>query len=635
MTIQEAREIALAHYRAGRLQEAERICLEILRVSPDSPDVLHRLGLIAYRQGQYERATAHIAQAVRLDGQRADYYNNLGELLRIQERASEAIACYRRAIELKPDCAEAYNNLGTVLAYQGSHGAAVGCFREAVRLNPGYAAAHNNLGVALGAAGSPDEAIACYRRALELMPGYAEAYDNILCALQYRAGVTLAELRDAHDEYERRYAAPLRAEWHPHQNSRDPDRPLRLGFVSPDLWRHPVAFFLIRALENLDRHTCRVTCYSDRVVPNDLTARFQAASAAWRDSFAMSDPQLAEQIRADRIDILFDLTGHTRKNRLLVFARKPAPIQITWIGYEGTTGLKAMDYILADRYEIPPEAEPYYTERVLRMPEGYLCYDPPSHAPAVGPLPALTSDYATRAANTPGEPNTTSCSPCGRKVGGEGAAAFSGSLGTAGRLTFASFNNPAKITPQVVACWARILYRLPQARLILKYRGMDDRGAQGRLRGLFDAQGVSAGRVEFLGWSPHAETLALYNQVDIALDPFPFTGGATTCDALWMGVPVVTCPGETFASRHGLSHLSNVGLAELIARDVGQYVDLAVGLAEDLPRLAALRAGLRQRMARSPLCDGKRFAGDFMEIVRRVWREWTGRIDNHEQVADS
>jgi predicted O-linked N-acetylglucosamine transferase (SPINDLY family) len=301
----------------------------------------------------------------------------------------------------------------------------------------------------------------------------------------------------------------------------------------------------------------------------------------------LNHEQLAAQIRADRIDILFDLAGHTAGNRLLVFARKPAPIQVTWAGYVGTTGLAAMDYILADRYEIPPQSEMYYCERVLRMPDGYVCYDPPAYAPPVSPLPAQEKGY----------------------------------------VTFAAFHNPAKITPQVVEVWAQVLNRLPRARLVLKYLGMDDPSVVGRLADLFAGQGIDKARLEFLGYSPHGEALAQYQRIDVALDTFPYNGGLTTCEAIWMGVPVVTCPGETFASRHSLSHLSNVGLTETIAGDLEEYVELAATLAGDLRRLAALRAGLRDRMASSPLCDGKRFAENFAEVLRGVWRHWCERGD--------
>ena len=294
--------------------------------------------------------------------------------------------------------------------------------------------------------------------------------------------------------------------------------------------------------------------------------------------------RLAAQIRDDKIDVLFDLAGHTARNRMLAFVRKPAPIQITWIGYEGTTGLSAIDYLLADRCMVPEQAEVHFREKVLRLPDCYLCYDPPTHcagapdAPAVSGLPALRC----------------------------------------GHVTFGSCNNLAKINAEVVAVWAEILRRVPLSRLLVKYRGLEDEAVRARYLDLFAAQGTAADRLEIEGWSPLRDLLARHDGIDVALDPFPFAGGVTTCHALWMGVPVVTWPGETFASRHALSYLSAIGLTETIAGSREEYVEIAVRLAADLPRLAAIRAGLRRQMAASPLCDGRRFARQFMELLRGI-----------------
>jgi predicted O-linked N-acetylglucosamine transferase (SPINDLY family) len=501
--------------------------------------------------------------------------------LNTQRKPDEAVACHRRALELKPDFADAHNNLGITLGVQGKLDEAVACYRRALELKPDHADAYNNLGNALKDQGALREAVACYRRAMELKPDFAQVHSNLLLTLQYCPEVTPATLAEAHAEYDRRHAAPLRGAFAQHENVRDRHGRLRLGFVSPDLGRHPVGFFLVRVLENLSQQQHPTICYSDRLVKDGLTHRLQAAATQWRDVAGMSDQRLAEQIRADRIDILFDLAGHTAHNRLLVLARKPAPIQITWIGYEGTTGLAAMDYLLADRHMVPEGAEPYYRERVLRMPEGYLCYDPPEAAPPAGPLPSLAKGYTT----------------------------------------FGSFNNPAKITAEVAAVWARILRRAATARLVLKYRGLGDPAVKRRYLDLFAAHGVQPQRLELLPWSSYAEYLATYQQVDVALDPFPFSGSVTTCEALWMGVPVITCPVETFASRHALSHLSSVGLTETIAHDLDEYVELAVSLAGELPRLAVLRAGLRQRMAASPLCQGKRFASHLASILHAAWEQ--------------
>ena len=567
----------------GKPDEAIACCRRALELKPDFAEAHSNLGNALADHGKPDEAVACYRRALELKPDFAEAHYNLGNAMTAQGKLDEAIACCRRALELKPDFAEAHSNLGNALTEQGKLDEAIACCRRALELKPDFAEAHSNLGNALKNQGKPDEAIACYRRAMELRPDYVQAHDNLLFALHYCAGVTPAALAEAHAEYDRRHAAPLRGAFVQWENVRDRRDRLRLGFVSPNLGRHPVGYFLVRVLENLSREQHETICYSDRIVKDDLTHRLQAAATQWRDVIGMNDQRLAEQIRADRIDILFDLAGHTAHNRLLVFARKPAPIQATWAGYVGATGLKAMDCLLADRYEVPPGAERHDQERVLRMPDGYVCYDPPAYAPPVAPLPALDRGHAT----------------------------------------FGCFNNPAKITPQAVAVWAKILRRLPGARLVFKYRGWNDRGVARRFAEMFVVQAIDPGRLEFLGVSPHAELLAEYNRIDLALDPFPYNGGLTTCEALWMGVPVVTCPGETFASRHSLSHLSNVGLTETIAHDLDEYVELAVSLAGDLPRLAVLRAGLRARMAASPLCDGKRFAANFAAMLRDLWK---GRI---------
>jgi len=417
---------------------------------------------------------------------------------------------------------------------------------------------------------------------VQLDPTDAAWHSNLLNTLQYRPGITLAELSARHAEYEQRHAVPLRSAWRRHTNTPDPERPLRVGIVSPALADCAVGDFLLAPLQHLDHRQYPVTCYSDRVVGDEVTARLRAEAAAWLDICGLNDQQLAEQIRADGIDILIDAAGHTARNRLLVFARKPAPLQITWVDYVGTTGLAAMDYILADRYEIPSESERWYQERVLRLPDDYICYTPPRYAPAVSPLPALSR----------------------------------------GAVTFSCFNFQGKISRPLVAVWARILRRLPGSRLLLQYRGLGDPGTQSHFRRLFAEHGVESAQVEMRAAVPPAQLLANYHQVDLALDSFPYNGGLTTCEALWMGVPVITCPGETFAGRHSLSHLTNAGLTETIARDLDEYVELAVQLAQDLSRLAAIRAGLREQMAASPLCDGPRFAANLMALFRDAWRRW-------------
>jgi predicted O-linked N-acetylglucosamine transferase (SPINDLY family) len=591
-TVQLKPDFADAHNNLGHaflaqnnLDDAADCFCRALQLKPNFADAHYNLGHLLKGRGELDKAIACYRRAVELKPDFIEACHGLGLALASQGRLDEAVACCRRVLELKPGSAEAHSNLGNALKEQGKLDEAVACYRRALELKPDFVEACSNLGLALGNQGKLDEAVACYRRALELQPGCAAAHSSLLCALQCRTGVTLAALAEAHADYDRRHAAPLGPS--PQQTSvrsseaRDPRGRLRLGFVSPDLGRHPVGFFLVRVLENLRREQSETICYFDRSAKDDVTHRLQAAATEWRDVIGMSDQQLAEQIRVDRIDILFDLAGHTAHNRLLTFARKPAPIQITWLGYVGTTGLTAIDYLLADRHEVPPGWEAYYREKVLRLPDGYLCFDPPDEAPPVGPLPALAQGHAT----------------------------------------FGCFNNRTKITSQAIGVWAEILRRMPRSRLVLKYRGLEGEGIGRDLLAHFAAQGIEPARVDLLGWSPRKELLAHYNGIDLALDTFPYSGGLTTCEALWMGVPVITCPLETFASRHSLSHLSNVHLTETIARNLDDYVDRAVSLASDLPRLVALRAGLRQRTAASPLCDGKRFALHLESILRGVWAE--------------
>jgi predicted O-linked N-acetylglucosamine transferase (SPINDLY family) len=569
----------LAEKRPG---EALENFQRALHLRPDFVEAHNNLGLALGSLGRHAEATAAFHSALALNPRHVAAHTNLGNLCCELGQLPEATTWYRRAVELNPDFAEAHYNLGFALQRQGQLSESEACFARAVALRPNYSEAYNNFGVILKDQGRLDEAIERYRQALQYEPRHTAAHSNLLLTLQYRNGVTLEELATAHEEYQQRHAAPLRSQWRDHPQDRTPDRPLRLGFLSPDFRCHPVAYFLIRVLEHLDPAGYAKFCYYDRRTQDRLTARFAAAATTWRNVTEQTDEQIAEQIRADQIDILFDLTGHTAFNRLLVFARRPAPIQITWIGYEGTTGLEAIDYILADRYTIPEGTEHFYREKVLRMPAGYVCYDPPADAPPVGPLPAART----------------------------------------GSIQFASFNNLAKITRQTVEAWSAVLQRVPGSRLTLQYHGLGDEGVRRRYLEMFAAAGVAADRLNLSPPTDYAAYLASYNDVDVALDPFPFGGGITTCDALWMGVPVISLPGETVASRHSMSHLCNVGMTETVARDRDQYIELAVGLASDLPRLAAIRAGLRERMAASRLCDGPQFATDLTRLLREVWHAW-------------
>ncbi|MEI6558518.1 MAG: tetratricopeptide repeat protein [Rhodospirillaceae bacterium] len=606
---------ALDHHQAGRLPRAEALYRRVLAAAPDHPDSLHLLGVLCHQTGKSERALLLITRALAQKDDTAVYHHNLGEVLRALGRLEPALAAYRRAVALSPDWAEAHNHLGVALHQLEDYEGAVACYRRALALDPDDASAHNNLGVALQDQGDLAGALESYHRALSLNPDDTDAGNNLGNALkeQGRVGAAVAVYREIlerhpalamvrsnllfsslclpdiplaeHFEAARRwdalYAAPLRSRWPRHRPPRPgaPGRRPRLGFVSGDFRRHAVGFLTIAALEGLAAAGHEISCYSNGMTEDVLTDRFRAASARWRPLLGLSDAAAAEQIRADGIDILIDLSGHTAQNRLLTLALKPAPLQLTWVGYGVTTGLSAMDYWLADRHQVPEALEPWYQEKIIRMPASYVCFEPPAEAPPVPPLPALTR----------------------------------------GHITFGSFNFLSKITDQAILLWSQILDRVPESRLLLKAVGFNGEATQRLLIDRFAAHGIGAGRLDFLGGSSRAEHLAATASVDIALDSFPYSGGLTTLETLWMGVPVIVWPGETLCSRHSYGYLASLGCTDTVATDAGEYVERAVAWAGDRARLADLRAGLRARLLASPLCDRAGFTAALELACQMIW----------------
>jgi predicted O-linked N-acetylglucosamine transferase (SPINDLY family) len=618
-------DLAEAQYGLGELyrgtgQWTEALaCFDAaLAVRPDWAEAHNNRGMVLWRLGRLDEAVAALRRALALRPQLVEAYSNLGITMRDMGRCEVAIAACRQAIALRPDFAEAYSNLSLALADHKEPEAAASAARKAIELRPDFIEAYINLSAVLRLTGEFEEAMAACRHVIGLRPNFALPYANLASlmteqgfveeALDYFDRAIVLDPQDSmvrsrrifalhwdpnrgaraifeeHQQWNQRHALPLQSEIQAHHNDPSLHRQLRIGYVSPNLRQHSVAFFLESLLSSHDPTSMQVFCYSDGLHQDETTARLRGHAAVWHDVTALNDAQLANLIRQDRIDILVDLAGHTAGNRLLTFARKPAPVQVTYLGYANTTGVTTVDYRLTDDYADPPgSTESLHSEELVRLPRTFLCYRACDNAPPVGPSPAA---------------------------------------GT-GRITFGSFNALIKVNAPLIALWARILEKVPGSRIILKGHARTTAEAHKNILQMFCAHNIAPDRIDIRPRiSSQVEHLRLYDQIDIALDTFPYHGTTTTCEAMWMGVPVITLAGHVHISRVGVSLLSNVGLPDLIARDAEEYVRLAEDLAGNRGRLIELRTSLRQRMIASPLMDAARFAREVENAYRRMWENW-------------
>lgn len=561
------------------MAEAGSIYREILAIDPDHADSLHLLGLIAADAGRVAEALELIRRALTVQPDFPVYHNSLGTVLEKSERLEQAAGAYRAALRLNPRYPEAHSNLGNIFQAHGGFAQAIECYGAALRHDPDHPLAHFNLGNLFKAEGRLDEAVAHYRRAVELLPHHAAIHSNLLLALHYQETCSTADLAAEHHRWFERHAARLKPVAQFHSNLRDPDRRLRIGYVSRDFCDHPVGRNLLPLFAQHAPDEFEIFAYSQVPEPDALTAAFRARSSQWREIASLSDPQLADRVRQDQIDILVDLGLHTAHHRLLAFARKPAPVQVSFAGYPAGTGLETIDYHLTDPFLDPPGAGPIdVPDAPFRLPETFWCYDPRGSGHDVNALPALAS----------------------------------------GRVTFGALNNFCKVGETVLRLWARVLRAVPASRLLL----LAPESTRPRIVALLAETGVSADRITFTGHRPRAEYLALYRTIDLGLDTLPYNGHTTSLDSYWMGVPVVTLVGRTSVGRAGWSQLSNLGLTEFAAHSPDEFVRLAAQHAGSLPALAALRAGLRERMRRSPLMDAPRFARAVEAAYRTMWRKW-------------
>lgn len=550
---------------------------------PGLAEAHHQLGNTLRSLKQYAPALASLRRATELCPAEAVFWLSRGLAGLEGQQFAEAVESFQQAVKLNPQLPEAHEILAQALMAQQRMAEARLSLREALRLRPNFVDAHHDLGRIGSEEGLWTEAIAHYRAALAIAPKPA-TYSNLLFIFNYLPETEPATHFAAHRQWSEWFEKPLRPDWRPHSNNRNPDRPLRIGYVSPDFRDHPVTCFIEPILQCHRREAFETVCYANVKLPDAVTERLRGVAGQWRDIYDWAPERVAELIRQDGIDILVELAGHTTDNSLLVCARKPAPVQVTWIGYPNTTGLEAIDYRITDLLTDPPGAtERWHSEELIRLPEAFSCYRAPAESPEVGPLPALAN----------------------------------------GHVTFGSFNNFRKLSEPTIRLWARLLQEVPGARLIIKSQGLGNAEVASRLRGQFVRAGAAAERIQIhaAGMSKQ-QHMGLYHQVDVCLDPFPYNGTTTTCDALWMGVPVVTLAGRSHVGRVGLSLVSHLGYPGWAVETPDAYVAKCRELTGDLPALAGLRRGLREQMRQSPLCDAPKFINHLEGTFRRLWQHW-------------
>ena len=609
---------AYEHHSAGRLAEAERLYRQLLTDEPDGVETLHLLGMLCHQTGRsdeavrlLQRAVAlapdvalyrtnlagvlgqlgrprealeHLEYATRLRPDFAEAHTNYGVALETLGRLREAAEAHLRAIRLRPDFAEAHSNLGNVFQRLGALGTAVEAYRTAIRLNgDACAQAHTNLGLALCELGRADAAIASFRRAVELSPGSHKILSQLLFPLHYTHGDDPEVMCREHLEWARRHAAGIEPMPPPGDVDRDPDRRLRIGYVSADFRRHPVTRFVESVMAHHDRRAFEVVCYDDAANPDETTQRLRGYGDTWRDVNKLTNAELAALVRRDRVDILVDLAGHIANYRLPAFARNPAPVQVTYQGYPNTTGLSAIEYRITDSLLDPPGlTDRYHAEKLIRIDPCCWAYHP-DDAPDVNELPALKS----------------------------------------GHVTFAAMNRLSKVTPEVAGAWAQILREVPGSRLMV-LAGVNG-SREPLVYELFETAGVPRDRLDLVARVPRQEYMNLYGRADVALDTFPYNGHTTTCDSLFMGVPVVSMAGRTHVARMGLSINAALGLERtLVAHSLPDYVKFAIEIVKDLSQLQRLRIDLRRRFLASAWCDQVGVTTKLEAAFREMWRHYAG-----------
>lgn len=573
-------------HEKGQLAEAEQIyrvvAVEIEKRRWNAAKAYAMLGCVQVTQQRPDDAIQSCQKSLTVDPDCFEGHANLGAAYRILQNWQKSLEHSLRAHELKPNEVAPLANAGMAQLNLKQLSLAMHYLTHALTINPNHPDAIGGLALAYTQQGDAEFAVPLFQRYLAINPGHAGMHTSMVFAMHYDPGASLAQLQEAHLGWSKVHGEPLRSLWPSHVNSKTKDRKIRVGYVSGDLRKHVVAMFVEKVIADHDRNQFEVFCFPHSDEEDEVAQRIRANSDHWLPILPFNDEQAAQLIQKNEIDILVDLSGHTSRNRLPLFARKPAPIQVTWCGYFNTTGLAAMDYIIVDEALAPSDEPCPFVEKPLRLPSSYVSFHPPERCPEVGPLPLDRNGY----------------------------------------ITFGCFNNPSKINGKLVSLWGCLLNKLPEAKLVLRSPTLQDPFSRERVARLFREESIPESRYALIGGASHYELLNTYNAVDIALDTSPYNGGTTTCEALWMGVPVITLRGDRFVSRVGSSLLAYTGLSGLIATTPEEYVAAAASLANQPDNLRRLRQDLRTHISKTSVFDHKLFLEGLEDGYLRIFQHW-------------
>ena len=569
----------------GKLEEAVNHHRKAVEINPSYAEGYNNLGIAFQKIKQLDEAVINYKKALKLKPNFAAAYNNLATALKHLNNLDEALINCKKAIELNPDFADAHNNLGSVLKDLDQLEQSSECFKKAIKLKPDYVEAYDNLGIVLKKFGKLEESIENHQKILKINPGYYEAYSNYLFGLLYltkydhQQYITVAKkFRYNLKKIENKLCVP-------YQYNKNPKK-LKIGFVSGDFKKHPVGFFLLDTLSYLKNKNLDLIAYSNSLKKDSLTLKLKSHFTEWREIADLDDVEVINQIREDGIHILFDLSGHSANNRLPIFVNKPAPLQVTWVGYAASTGIPEIDYIIGDPHVTPPESKEHFVEKILRLPNIWCSFSKPDFKiEKIETIPALKNGF----------------------------------------VTFGCFNNLHKLNEKVINSWAKILNTVPDSRLILKNGMFKYKHLKEKIIYLFKKHHINIDRLILEGGSPRKELLETYNKIDIALDPFPYSGGTTSFEAIWMEVPVLTKKGSTFVSRTTESINYNCGLYDWVAIDENEYIAKAIEFSANLELLSETKKNLRQGAHNFPLFTASLFAEHFKDNLWQIWTKYINK----------